>query len=133
MKAQMLNTHSDNTMLHVNRLDVLHKEASDFGSSDGTNVQMNYPTGIHELISPHATLHTKNFLLRNKQVHTTKNFEYSVRADNLLGESTRNNLEIVERRSSLKSSSKKAALKTQQSPEKKRTFNGTQKVSMIPC
>ena len=87
-KKQLLNTNSDNTMLPLNRINALHQEASDFGSSDGTNMQLHYPNAIHELISPHSTALTNSHLRKN--LHTTKNFEYQVRIDRLMGEVSRN-------------------------------------------
>ena len=64
-------------MLKTNRLGdgSNNMEDSDFGSSEGTNINFNFPSGIHETKSPGESNIT-NTNLRNSAVNTSKNFQY---------------------------------------------------------
>lgn len=72
-----------------NRIDGSNHENSDFGSSDGTNIHFNFPTTIHELISPGGSNCT-NTKLRNSAAQTSKNFQYLGNKKDSLQEESRN-------------------------------------------
>lgn len=119
-------------VIYLNRLEGMNPDTSDFGSSDGTNMHLNCPAGIHQLnqlTSPHGSLlaHTQ---VRNT-LHTTKNFEYHARMDNLLTGASRNEPDAPmykEKTSSKNSGKKSSAVK---SSDKKQALVGTQKISFL--
>lgn len=116
-------------MLKTNRLGEGSNKIddSDFGSSEGTNINFNFPSAIHELKSPGESNFTHTNL-RNSGANTSKNFQYiGSKRDSMQGEGRNNTNFFLKNNFANQSLNQSTSTKKK---EKKQSFVGTQKISL---
>jgi len=69
-----------------------NNDNSDFGSSEGTNIHFNFPSTIHEMISPGGTNSTNTKQRHSAVQQTTKNYRYIGAKKDSLQDDSRNEM-----------------------------------------